>query len=252
MISGSNAAAGAGVKTERVLRYFDCRGRGEALRLALIDSGVEFTEERVPIDDLSAFQKAKNDPQVGGPFAALPVLQWDGHVVAQTLPIANYLSGRLGHVRRAGSPEARAFLEMIVSAAHLDMQVPYGPLFWAPADQPQEQLIAAARMLLNGLSAKLVQLEALFENSGSDGAFFGGGDPAMADYFVYESLGRGAVVFGESFESRLDGSPALARLRRAMGSRAAIAAYERRGVPLQMTGSPSEMALRARLVGVEF
>ncbi len=235
-----------------MLRYFDCRGRGEALRLALIDSAVAFTDERVPIDDLGVFQKAKHDPRVGGPFAALPVLQWDGYVLAQTLPIASYLSDRLGHQRRAGSPEGRAFLDMITSAAHLDMQSPYGPLFWAPADQPQEQLLAAARMLFNGLGAKLAQLETLLDNSRGDGAFFGGAEPVMADYFVHESLRRGAVVFGEAFEARLDGNPKLAGLRRAMGSRPAIAAYERRGVSLQVTGSPAEMALRARLAGVAF
>lgn len=235
----------------RALRYFACRGRGEALRLALVDSGVAFHDERVPIQDLSAFQKTKHDPRIGGPFAGLPVLLWDGLELAQTLPIANYLSLQLGHDRRASSPAARAFLEMITSAAHLDMQVPYGPLFWSPAGQSDEQLFAAARLLFNGLCAKLGQLESLFGRSGSDGAYFGGAEPAIADYFVHESLGRGAAVFGAAFEARLAATPRLAALRLALGARPAIAAYERAGkVPLQATGSPNEMALRARLTGL--
>src|SRR5262245_20656896 len=32
-----------------VLRYFDCRGRAEALREALLDAGVPFVDDRVPI-----------------------------------------------------------------------------------------------------------------------------------------------------------------------------------------------------------
>ena len=243
----------AGENPARVLRYFACRGRGEALRLALIDCGVGFTDERVPIDDLSVFQKAKNDPQVGGPFAALPVLKWDGHVLAQTLPIANYLSGQLGPDHREPRPERRAFLDMITSAAHLDMQVPYGPLFWSPVDQPQEQLLKAAVMLFNGLAMKLAQLEALFERAAGNGPFFGGAEPAMADYFVYESLSRACAVFGPSFELRLEDSPRMKALSRAIASRPAVAAYLGSGrVPLQASGSPSEMALRKRLAESKF
>jgi glutathione S-transferase len=238
---------GPGDGSGRVLRYFACRGRGEALRLALIDSGIAFVDDRVQIDDLSVFQKAKHEPSLGGPFAALPVLRWDGHVLGQTLPIATYLSAQLGY-DKANSPEARAFAEMITSCAHLDMQVPYGPLFWSAADQPEAQLLQTARLLLDNLAARTRQLETLLVRAAGDGPYFGGVKPAMGDYFVYESLARACAVFGAAFESRLRDTPRMDALRLAIASRPAIAAYLASGrVPLLATGSPSEPRLRERL-----
>ena len=40
-----------------VLRYFDCRSRGQALRFALADAGIEFEDERVPVTALAHFKR---------------------------------------------------------------------------------------------------------------------------------------------------------------------------------------------------
>jgi glutathione S-transferase len=230
------------------LRYFDCRSRGQALRFALTDSMVEFDDQRVPIAELATFRKQAHRPEIGGPFASLPVLEWHGHVVAQTLAIANYLAAKLRGEHAAATPEQRSFLEMITSAAHLDMQVPYSQLLWLPADHPDEPLRSAARDLFEHIVIKLGQLEKLLSATVDPGPFFGGMQPVVADYFVYESLSRACDVFGAAFEKHLREAPRMDALRMAMDVRPAIAAYlQRGGVPSQVTASPSEPRLRQRL-----
>jgi len=231
-----------------VLRYFDCRSRGQALRFALCDAGVEFEDRRLPVAGLGRFREEGQRSGVGGPFASLPVLEWGGHTVAQTLVIAGYLAGKLGPRRGDETPEERAFLEMVAHAAHLDMQVPYSQLLWLPAECPRERLLGRARSLLTALDAKLGQLEALLV--GCEARFFGGTEPVVADCFVYESLSRGAAVFGAPFEKRLRRVPRLSALGAAMQDRPGIAAALER-VPFAVTASPSEVMLRERLAGDE-
>lgn len=99
-----------------VLRYFNCRGRGQALRYLLIDHGIEFTDERLEADQSWQAGRAA----WGGPFLSVPVLEWDGHQVAQTLPIASYLSRRMGHTQHLDIQET-ALLDAVASAAYLDL-----------------------------------------------------------------------------------------------------------------------------------
>jgi glutathione S-transferase len=79
-----------------VLRYFDCRSRGQALRFALVDGGVAFEDERIPVEELPAFrERVATEPGHGGPFGSLPVLSWRGQEVAQTLAVASFLAAEL-------------------------------------------------------------------------------------------------------------------------------------------------------------
>jgi glutathione S-transferase len=235
------------VSARITLRYFDCRSRGQGLRFALVDAGCDFDDVRIPTADLARFRRDAGRPELGGPFASLPVLVWDGHEVAQTLAIAGYLADKLGR-ETTSTAEERSRLAMITSAAHLDMQVPYSQLLWLPADCTDAKLSNVARDLLSQLTGKLGQLEALHRRRGVGGPFFGGAEPAVADCFVYESLSRGRDVFGTDFTLRLEQSPGLGALVSAMEARAAIAAHlGRGGVPYQVSASPSEPYLRQRL-----
>ncbi len=53
-----------------ILRYFDCRGRAQALRDVLIDAGVDFRDERLVVGP--SWYPLKADPAVAGPFGSLP------------------------------------------------------------------------------------------------------------------------------------------------------------------------------------
>ena len=67
------------------LTYFDFHGgRGEPARLALSIGGIAFEDDRVPPSDWAS-RKAQT------PFGALPVLEVDGQVVAQSNAINRYV-----------------------------------------------------------------------------------------------------------------------------------------------------------------
>jgi glutathione S-transferase len=67
------------------LTYFDFHGgRGEPARLALSMGGIAFEDDRVPFAD---WERRKE----GTPFGALPVLEVDGQVVAQSNTINRYV-----------------------------------------------------------------------------------------------------------------------------------------------------------------
>ena len=60
------------------LTYFDFHGgRGEPARLALSMGGIPFEDDRVPPSD---WERRKPDT----PFGALPVLERDGQILAQS------------------------------------------------------------------------------------------------------------------------------------------------------------------------
>ena len=237
---------GRGAGDPPVLRYFDCRSRGQALRFALAGSGVEFVDERLPVADLRSFRARAQEVDVGGPFASLPILAWGEHRVAQTLAIAGFLTEQLAEGEPPSDVGERAFQAMIVSVAHLDMQVPYSPVLWLSEDVPDETLREAGRRLLAHLGRKIEQLERVL--SGRRGPLFGGAAPSLADFFVYESLSRGRAVFGSAFGGHLDGSSGLRALEAAIEERPGIVdLLTRRAVPFVVTGSPNERALRSRL-----
>jgi hypothetical protein len=52
-----------------VLRYFDCLGRAQPLRNALVDAGVAFDDERISIGP--SWRTVKEQAE-GGPFGSLP------------------------------------------------------------------------------------------------------------------------------------------------------------------------------------
>jgi hypothetical protein len=75
-------------------RYWNCRGRVQALRYILAD--IAYTHTNVDYkEDIESLEKAfeswfqhKTDETIAGPFHSLPVLNWnDTHVFGQTLTI---------------------------------------------------------------------------------------------------------------------------------------------------------------------
>ncbi len=224
------------------LRYFDCRSRGQALRFALEDADLGFEDLRIPCAERASFRRDAGDPAVGGPFAQLPLLEWDGATLAQTLAIAGYLEDRL---RPEATAEQRAHRAMIASAAHLDMQALFSEVLWLDEDVSERKLATTARGLLDYLERKAGQLEALL----GDGPWFGGAEPAVCDFFVFESLSRARDVFDAAWTQRLGRHERLVDFERRLGDRPRIEAYLGRGrVPFAVTCSPSEKRLRERLL----
>src|SRR5579864_8894928 len=120
--------------TDRVLlRYFDCLGRAQPIRNALIDAGIAFEDRRVAI---SPSWRTLKEQAVGGPFGSLPVLEWGDDCVAQALPIAGYVARRLGQYDGLDAMGI-ARLEMVTSAAYLDIIAELAMMLWVPTAVPE-------------------------------------------------------------------------------------------------------------------
>ena len=113
------------------LIYFDFHGgRGEPARLALAIAGIDFDEERVPLND---WLRRKADT----PFGGLPVLEVDGATVSQSNGINRYVGKLAGlypsdpwrgrYNLRASVGSARRKLKALSSAASRRSQTPGPP-----------------------------------------------------------------------------------------------------------------------------
>ena len=154
-----------------VLTYFDFDGgRGEPARLALHIAGIPFEDRRIGFKDWDAHREAM-------PFRALPVLEVDGRVLAQSNSINRYVGKLTGLYPE---DDLQAFLCDEVMDAIEDMDTPIGNTIDLPPDQKK----AAREELAAGLLPRyLTQLQARLEAAG--GSYFAGGALSVGDLKVW-------------------------------------------------------------------
>eukprot|EP00090_Calanus_glacialis_P025727 TRINITY_DN4035_c0_g1_i1.p1 TRINITY_DN4035_c0_g1~~TRINITY_DN4035_c0_g1_i1.p1 ORF type:complete len:217 (-),score=62.96 TRINITY_DN4035_c0_g1_i1:95-745(-) len=87
------------------LTYFDLQGRGELTRLMLKAGKVNFEDCRIPFSEWPPMKPTT-------PFGGLPLLNWDGEVIAQQMAIVRFVAKKVG---LAGKTELEfAYADMIV------------------------------------------------------------------------------------------------------------------------------------------
>jgi glutathione S-transferase len=133
-----------------VLTYFDFDGsRGEVARLALNIAGVAFEDRRIPRKDWAAVRDQY-------PFQALPVLEVDGRVIAQSNTINRYVGKLAGLYPK---DDLQAALVDEVMAAIEDVTAKIGATFAleGEAKQKAREALAAGALLryLQQLEARL-------------------------------------------------------------------------------------------------
>merc|ERR1711874_511375 len=76
------------------LTYFDLRARGEPCRLLLAYGGIKYEDERIapPWDPTSTWASLKPTT----PFGQLPVLNWDGVEICQSMAAARFIAREVG------------------------------------------------------------------------------------------------------------------------------------------------------------
>ena len=117
------------------LTYFDFHGgRGEPARLALSIGGIPFEDARVQTSD---WERRKADT----PFGALPVLEVDGQVVAQSNAINRYV-GKLANLYPS-DPWQAALCDEVMEAVE-DINTKIGATFFLPEEQKKAQRTALA------------------------------------------------------------------------------------------------------------
>lgn len=162
------------------LRYFAMTGRAQPLRAALTDAGIPFEDLRF---DMQQWQASREQPPVAGPYRGLPTLTWHGQTLAETLPIATFLSRQLGEYE-ALTPLQIAQREAITSNCYLEVITRMGELIYAdllyPGSDPRHAFIGFA---LPRALEKLQALEPQLEHP-----YLCGQSPGLADFFATEAL----------------------------------------------------------------
>jgi len=86
------------------LLYFDLYGRGEIIRLILKYAGVDFKDERMPAPFVDDTEWKKVKPTLPG--GQLPVLYWDGEMMAQSMTISRFLANQFNLAGRTNLDSA--------------------------------------------------------------------------------------------------------------------------------------------------
>ena len=228
------------------LRYFAARGRAQFLRYYLRARQIPFTDERVPLSaDFAAWQAIRNDRSTTGPFHKLPVLVFDGRLVAETLPIAEFLHGALGDPARLSTDDNLCH-KMLLSSLYQDVLTPIGTLLWAEGLYPGVDVAALARRTLQRLQQQLTALEqTLIEWQWLERAR---SRPVMvADCLLWEELDVAQRVFGPALAPQ--SQPGLARFHREFSARNVCEALKQEH-PWPITARPAEDDAIAKIQAV--
>jgi len=225
-----------------LLRYFDCCGRAQPIRNALVDAGIAFEDQRLAVGPSWRALKEQAD---GGPFGSLPVLEWGDDRIAQALPIAGYVARRAGQYDGLDAMGI-ARLEMVASVAYLDVIGEVAMMLLVPTSTPEAEAATRFSNHEARIFHKVDRLDKMLASSGEP--FFGGHRPAVADFFVVEAIDMTRVVLGERLDAALRGAPRLAEMRERLAQRDAIARYVGEGRrPTRLTGNPNEAESLARI-----
>jgi glutathione S-transferase len=222
-----------------ILRYFAMQGRAQPIRHALADAGVAFEDLRVSMAD---WPKQKGDPSFAGPYGGLPTLTWGDVLVAETLPIAAFVARKLRQYDGLDAA-AIAHLEGVCSSCYVEVVLRAGDAIYADMLYPGADVATAFRWILGRMVEKLERLDAI----APEGAWLGGAEPAVADFFAGESVEVTTYLLGPARRDALVARlPRLAALAARVRARPSLGGqWERR--PDRFTARPEEDAVVERI-----
>ena len=206
-------------------------GRGEFVRLAFVESGVEYrdvatsaqsgSEERA----VELLQRAMNDSRQPHPPFAPPFLKDGELVVAQTANILLYLGSRLGlapadEAGRLWAHQLQLTIADWVAEAH-DTHHPLGPSLYYD-DQRREAKRRAAEFLAHRLPKYFGYFEAVLERSGE---WLAGAAPGYVDLSLFQTVAGLRYAFPRAMSRLEPRYPRVIALHDAVAKRERIAAY---------------------------
>jgi glutathione S-transferase len=153
------------------LTYFDFHGgRGEPARLALAMAGIPFEDDRIPFAE---WQRRKQ----GAPFGAVPLLEVDGQVLAQSNAINRYV-GKLAKLYPSDPWEAALCDETMEAVEDITNKI--AATMFLPDDQKKSERQA---LVAGPIPFFLTALAQRLEQHG--GRYFAGDRLSVADLKVF-------------------------------------------------------------------
>ena len=151
------------------LTYLPARGIGEIARLILIHAGRHFSDVRLSKEEFSAVKPFL-------PYGSLPVLEYQGELVCESMAIAQFLAAECGLAGSTGLERARAAkVGLALQGVHIDC---VAWMFGGEAAKEGRK----EKFLQVILPRKLDQLEARLEQG--EGEFLAGGQVTWADLML--------------------------------------------------------------------
>ena len=227
----------------RVLRYFDARGRAQFIRYYVHVRELGVVDDSVPLDpDFATWQAMRTDRSRVGPFQKLPVLEWDGRLVAETRVIYAFLQNATGDAAALGADVSLRH-DMLVSSLCDDVMTSIGVLLWSEVMFPGADMTAVAKRSLQRLQAHCAVLDrTLGEWRWLEEAERR--NVMLADCLLWEELDVAQHVFGEHLG--IAEHPYLARCyRESAGAEAFRRMLAER--PRPVTARPGESEAIARI-----
>jgi len=175
------------------LTYFNLRGRGEGVRVLLYYAGKNFEDKRIPPawEDMEGWKEMKPTT----PWGTLPVLEYDGKVIGQSLSMARFLANELGLAGKTNLEKAQA--DEIVDAIN-DLVIKQAQLYFAKDEEGMKKHLGETIPTILGSMEKTL--------TSRGGYYLVGGSATWADIFLF------TFIDGLGEEVKLEGLPNISTL----------------------------------------
>ena len=153
------------------LTYFNLHAKGEPARLLLAYGGIKYEDYRVSFEDQREWKAMKPTT----PYGSLPLLEWDGVRIAQSMAIARFLAKEVGLAGRNNLEAAQ--VDEIVDAVNDIFQAGLNAIF--SGDDAQMK-----KYEKETLPAGLANIEKILESRG--GQYMVGNALSWADLRLFD------------------------------------------------------------------
>ncbi|KAJ3149323.1 hypothetical protein HDU86_006958 [Geranomyces michiganensis] len=200
------------------LDYFNIKGRGEPIRLALTVAGLDFEDHRFGHDEWPKYKPTT-------PFGQVPVLHVDGKPVSQTVPIMRYI-GKIAPQSGLYPSDAWTALKVDELIGGIeDISLLLRPSFYE--SDPEKKVNARKELSApdGALTKALERLEAFVAKT--SGKFAVGDNLTIADIMLYGNMWQLKSGLLDGMPTNVyDNHPTLNKIFDAVKSHPKIAEWE--------------------------